>query len=175
MNLLELTLIMLPAYLANSIPVFFTGKLPMDLGKKFFDGKRIFGDGKTFKGFIAGVTLSTMLYIPIAIFLKSAYLPELSILDKIALAFLLSIGALTGDFVGSFIKRRIGLDRGESSWLMDQLLFIFVAIGFAILAFPQISNRFDAIALTLIVTITFFMHLLFNQLAYRLKLKSVPW
>ena len=175
MDIIEIILFILPAYLANSIPVIFTGKTPMDFGRKFIDKRRLLGDGKTYRGFMAGIFMATVIYMPVSYFLGKYYLPELSFFDKVNLAFIMSVGALIGDLAGSFIKRRLNLDRGQPSWLMDQLFFLFTAIIFAIAAYPQTAMHIDAIAIIVLVISTFALHLLFNQLAYRLKLKSVPW
>src|SRR4030067_2741413 len=43
-----------PAYCANAAPVLAGGGLPMDFGKSFFDGKRILGKNKTWRGFFFG-------------------------------------------------------------------------------------------------------------------------
>ena len=44
----------IPAYVANATPVLAGGGTKMDFGKNFFDGKRIFGNNKTFRGFFLG-------------------------------------------------------------------------------------------------------------------------
>ena len=46
--------IMLPAYLPNPVAAIFGGGTPIDLGKNFSDGKRVLGDGKTYRGLIFG-------------------------------------------------------------------------------------------------------------------------
>ncbi len=43
-----------PAYCANATPVLAGGGTKMDFGKNFYDGKRIFGNNKTFRGFFFG-------------------------------------------------------------------------------------------------------------------------
>lgn len=53
--IMELVLLILPAYFANSIPVLLGGGAPIDGGKKWNDKQRLFGDGKTVRGFFAGV------------------------------------------------------------------------------------------------------------------------
>lgn len=55
---------MLPAYIPNNAAVIFGGGKPVDLGKKW-KGKRILGDGKTWRGSIgrtaAGATVALLL------------------------------------------------------------------------------------------------------------------
>ena len=46
---------MLPAYVPNSAAAVFGGGTPIDFGKTCGDGRRIFGDGKTHRGFFGGV------------------------------------------------------------------------------------------------------------------------
>ena len=61
-----------PAFFANG-GMTFTGKgNPIDRGKNFIDGKRIFGDGKTWSGLIGGILsgifigfVFTLLFIPV--------------------------------------------------------------------------------------------------------------
>ena len=42
--------IVVPAYMANGFALLLGGGKPLDCGKKFSDGRRIFGEGKTVKG-----------------------------------------------------------------------------------------------------------------------------
>ncbi|GAI48998.1 unnamed protein product, partial [marine sediment metagenome] len=50
----------LPAYVANATPVVLGGGKPIDSGKKFTDGRPIFGAGKTWRGFVSGIATGTM-------------------------------------------------------------------------------------------------------------------
>ena len=45
---------LLPAHAANPLAVVFGGGTPMDFGRSLRDGKRILGDGKTWRGFVGG-------------------------------------------------------------------------------------------------------------------------
>jgi len=47
--------IMLPAYLPNPVAAVTGGGTPVDFGRSFPDGRRVLGDGKTYRGFICGV------------------------------------------------------------------------------------------------------------------------
>src|SRR3990172_345640 len=44
----------LPAYVANPAAVLFGGGRPVDGGRVLADGHRLFGDGKTWRGFAGG-------------------------------------------------------------------------------------------------------------------------
>jgi CDP-2,3-bis-(O-geranylgeranyl)-sn-glycerol synthase len=145
----------LPAYIANATPVIFKGKKPIDFGKNFIDGKRIFGDGKTFEGFISGLFFGTLTGI---------------IMGSPFRGFLLSFGALIGDLIGAFIKRRLGIPRGKPAPLLDQLDFIFGALLLSSVFYPIELG----IALFIII-ITPPIHLISNIFAYLFKLKNYPF
>ena len=49
--------LILPAYIANGSAVLVGGGTPIDFGKTWRDGKRILGDGKTWRGLFAGAIL----------------------------------------------------------------------------------------------------------------------
>jgi CDP-2,3-bis-(O-geranylgeranyl)-sn-glycerol synthase len=83
---------------------------------------------------------------------------------------LLSVGALTGDLVGSFIKRRIGLARGDPAFLLDQLGFLVFALLFTYPFFHLSSTM----AIFLLI-VTPGLHLGTNVLAYKLGLKDRPY
>ena len=44
----------LPAYVANASAKLIGGGIPVDFGKTWKDGKRILGDGKTWRGLLFG-------------------------------------------------------------------------------------------------------------------------
>ena len=48
--------------------------------------------------------------------------------EGILIGFLLGFGALLGDALGSFLKRRLGIGRGKPAPILDQLDFIIVAL-----------------------------------------------
>lgn len=170
----------LPAWFANGMPLIFGGGTPIDLGKNFRDGKRILGDGKTIRGFIAGllsgiiVTYIQTLFIPQTLDLIQEYTiltPNVYeiINTNLLRGCLLSLGALFGDLLGSFIKRRRGMKRGEMFLGMDQLGFIIFAILFAL---PVIQP--DVIFVLILLGISFIAHILANVISYLIGIKNEP-
>lgn len=172
MDLLQLILFILPAYVANASPVILGGKTPIDLGQQFSDKKRIFGKSKTIRGFIAGVAAGTIAGAILAFFPQ--FLPTLSFNDKLLVSFLLSFGAMAGDLFGSFLKRRSGMESGQESLVSDKLWFL---VGALLFAAPVFVNKItlELIDIILLAVLTFFLHIIFNRLAHFLKLKKVPW
>jgi len=151
-----------PAYCANAIPVITGGGRPLDCGKKFFDGKPIFGKNKTFKGFFSGLVVGTAVGS-----VESAFFGY-----DIAFGLLLSFGALFGDLFGAFVKRRLGLAPGDLLPVIDQVDFI---IGAVLFSFP-ISPPMKSVELIItVLIITPPIHLLTNFAAYKVGLKKNPW
>jgi len=164
--IIEALAFILPAYCANALPVITGGGLPIDFGKNFFDGKPIFGKNKTFRGFFSGLVVGTAVG-----FVESTFLNYPKGVQGVLFGFLLSLGALSGDLTGAFIKRRLGLNPGDLLPVIDQVDFIVGAILFSIPL--RIVLRPELIIAVLIVTLP--IHLLTNFVAYKLGLKSNPW
>lgn len=174
-ELLKAFWILIPAYAANGFPPLAKGKHPMDFGRKFFDGRRLLGDGKTFEGFTLGLIagtaygmLETILYPSINAYanLYGVSFPYMSVI----IGFMIALGALCGDLAGSFVKRRLRMPRGADAPLLDQLNFVVGAIVFAY-AFTQISLAMILIMLV----ITPIIHRFVCIIGHLLKLKQVPW
>jgi CDP-2,3-bis-(O-geranylgeranyl)-sn-glycerol synthase len=122
----------LPAYLANIAPVLARGHfeftaLPID-GGRFFRGKRILGDHKTWRGIAAGVVAGTAVYAVQVALYRRGVARSLALLDYsqagLLPGFLLGLGTGVGDAVKSFFKRRIGIDAGHTWIGFDQLDFL---------------------------------------------------
>ncbi len=155
-----------PAYCANGAPVLFGGGRPIDGGRRFLDGKPIFGSHKTFRGFIFGIVIGTFVGWVQEVLAPSAGLPQ----GSIALGFILSLGALVGDLIGSFIKRRLDLKPGTSLPISDQIDFVLVALLFGLLVKPATLT-----AALIIIFLTVPIHILVNVMAYLLRVKKTPW
>ncbi|MEM2948242.1 MAG: CDP-2,3-bis-(O-geranylgeranyl)-sn-glycerol synthase [Candidatus Anstonellales archaeon] len=166
-DLLTFLLLILPAYVANAVPVLLGGGMPMDFGKNFFDGKRILGDNKTIRGFFAGIFSGIIAGGAIA-FLH----PVLPLFQHVLSAFFLSFGTMCGDALGSFIKRRIGAKPGTYA-IFDSFLFILFALLFAYPFLP--SHLYSPLSIVFVLILTFALHILSNFLANRMGWKNVPW
>jgi len=125
-----------PAGLAN-VMAFASGKIPflkpfhypVDF-KLHFQGKRILGNHKTVRGFLIGTFssivatwLQAYLYHQFAWFSTWSFV-NYDEVNPILLGFLLGFGALLGDAVKSFFKRRRGLQPGRSWVPFDQIDYI---------------------------------------------------
>ena len=156
----------LPAFVANMTPVFlgkfniFGLRRPIDGGKIAWDGKRWLGDGKTWQGLI---------FAPIAGLLTGLLLSPFNYSTSF-FGFILGLGAIVGDALGSFTKRRLGMPRGANAGLLDSLDFISIALLFS---YPFGLWRPEEVLLLLIATPIF--HRFANIIGYKLKLKREPW
>ena len=190
-----LVLFILPAYFANSVPVLFGGGAPIDAGRKWGDGRRLFGEGKTVRGFFSGVLAGAAVGAVEGMFLAGGnwdiYQGAGALAGSAAAAggalaasaagspatyvlagFLLGCGTMAGDLLGSFIKRRQGLSRGKPSLVMDQLLFFALAVLFA---YPLAHGLLTLQAVLFLAVLTYIVHVGANVLANRVGLKKVPW
>ncbi len=143
----------LPSYFANMSPVIFGGGRPLDMGRRFLDGRRILGDHKTVRGFLSGVLIGTLV----------------GCLQGRSLAgFLLSLGAMVGDSTGSFIKRRLSMEPGKPAPLLDQEGFLLFSM---LMAYPV--EPLDAWSIIFLLVLTPLLHRGTNLIAHWLGLKGV--
>jgi len=159
----EAFIFIFPAYCANAVPVLAGGGLPMDFGRNFFDGRRVFGTNKTFRGFFFGWGIGFLVGIAeVIIFGLAKYGIMLSILTP--------LGALCGDLAGAFLKRRLNIAPGGLLPIVDQINFVVGAVLFSL---PLGIITWELAATVMIITPP--IHLFTNFLAFKLKLKNNPW
>ena len=154
--MLETIYIYLPAYIANATPVLLGGGPPIDGGRTWVDDQPLFGDHKTvrgtFSGIIVGIAVGILQMQPLR-------------------GVLLSVGAIGGDIVVSFIKRRIKLKPGAMFPIADQMGFIVFAV--LLVSLVQPSPTWERAVAILVATLP--IHYLTNVIAWALKLKRNPW
>lgn len=168
---------LLPAYFSNSSGLIFGGGKPVDLGKSDSNGTRWIGDGVTWKGLIAGTIVGTLtgaiqgyfggeLLIIFGEYIKTPIAVGLT--NGVLIGFLLGFGALLGDAIGSFLKRRLGIGRGKPAPILDQIDFLIVAL---ILTHPIV--HFNLYFVLIAIVLTLIIHLIANTGAYLLGIKDV--
>lgn len=175
----------LPAGVANmtpiivaKLPVLRNWNTPLDFGQSW-RGTRIFGDHKTWRGLVCGVLAGTfVLFAQVAwsdssetvgIALNGPFYLGFTDVALLRLGVALSLGALLGDAIKSFFKRRSNVPSGKSWFPFDQLDYI---VGGLLLSAPLVTltaSQYIAVVLT-----WFGMHLLFSYLGYLLHLKKDP-
>jgi len=160
-DLLSALYFLIPAYVANSTPIILGGGKAIDLGGMFIDGERIFGPNKTIRGFATGLVFGSLVGIVEELALSQGMMQR---------CVLISLGSLSGDLTGAFIKRRMKLAPGFPLPLLDQLDFILGALLFSFSIYGFNSN-----ATFIMLLITPPLHLATNTVAYALKLKNTAW
>jgi len=164
-EIIDFLIFILPCYIANATPVVlknaFPFKTPIDLRKRFLDGRRVLGEGKTYEGFISGVLVGSFIGL----------LLTLLGLHTVYGSIVLSIGAMLGDCIGSFIKRRLGVPRGKPLPLVDQLTFVITALLLYNYLIAPVRTEYYVLS----ILITLPLHVFTNWIAYIAKLKEVPW
>jgi len=151
----EISLSLLLMLLGVTLLYFKKYNWPIDFKMKSVDGNRILGDGKTMFGFLIGVICGTLVGI---------------IQGRAVLGFLLSLGTMVGDSIGSFIKRRLRVKQGKNAPLIDDTIFVIVAFFFV---YPFYSFPFYYLPLSVVAAPI--LHKIANIFAHKVKLKEVPW
>lgn len=171
-----------PVIVANSLPTILA-KLkwleflnhPIDCKICLFK-QPLFGQTKTWRGFIIGI-IGGVLFIFMQRYLNR-YFPTLANISIInyesqmifLYGFLMSFGALFGDLVKSFIKRRFNKPPGEKWWPWD---IVDSTIGslFFVSMFVKLGTQMIVVCLVLGPII----HALTNVVGFKLKIKDVWW
>ncbi len=174
LTILQALYFFLPAYLANMAPVF-AHALKLPLGYPV--STQYFGDHKTVRGIISGVVVAlVVVYVQKILLIEGyAFAQELSLLEYGTISVLLygfafGLGALVGDLVKSFFKRRLEREPG-SPWVpFDQLDFV---LGALIFLYPLYQLEFKYVVVLLLATPA--LHFSANVLGYLLNLKRVWW
>ena len=167
---------MLPAYISNISGLALGGGVPVDMGKNFTDNRRIIGNGVTWRGLIAGTITGTIVgglqayFNGYLLVVTNGSFPIMftNLEFGLLIGFLLGFGALLGDAAGSFLKRRINIDRGKPAPILDQLDFV---AGALILSSLLIS--FDLSFILVACVLSIILHVSTNMIAYLLGIKDV--
>jgi CDP-2,3-bis-(O-geranylgeranyl)-sn-glycerol synthase len=184
--------LIIPAYIANASALLIGGGKPIDFGKKYKDGKRILGDGKTWRGLIAGtfIGMTAGFGLSVAAIYSDMYNFPIKLSDftgfpiMIPLIFSVCFGALMGDIIESFFKRRIGRKRGEDWIPFDQLDFILGVLFFSFLISTIVNllgfypsnwflENFTIYHILVLLIVTPFIHLFSNFVHKKVKRKNI--
>jgi len=172
--ILKILWLILPAGVANMSPVLFKWinflNKPVDFGFKTKDEKFLFGKNKTYRGFFFGTLLGILIfYIQVRLY---SFAQEYTFFDYtkvnwFLIGFLLSFGALLGDLIESFFKRRVGIESGKEWIPFDQIDWILGALF--LLSF-QIWLGWKIFFLTILIW--GILHPIVNLIGYWLKIKK---
>ena len=157
---------------------------PMDGGRNFVDGRRIFGDNKTWKGFLGYILLNMLCMVLWGFVCGAAGLEGYNFFYQNAAntpAGNLLIGMLLGlaygvfELPNSFLKRRLDIVPGKSLKGAAKVFFVF---------FDQADSVFGCVLVVCLyapMTVGFYLlyvvvgaatHIVINMLLYFLKLRK---
>ena len=169
--------LMLPAYVPNNVAVLAGGGRPIDGGRRW-SGRRVLGDGKTWRGTVAGTAAGAGLALVLNVTagdVGSTIGVDLPTFPA-AVVLALPLGAMCGDITASFLKRRTGRKRGAPFPLVDQLDFVVLALAFAFVAAPGwFLDAFTPAVLVVVLVLTPILHVGTNVFAFTVGLKEEPY
>ena len=167
------------------LPVLSRLKMPIDCGKNFADGRRIFGDNKTWKGFIGDMILGMFMTVIWGFVCKAS--PALESHDFFYLEhdnsvfYNLLCGLLTGfayalfELPNSFLKRRMGIEPGKTMKGWQKVLFIFLDQADSIFGCVLVVCIFHPLPVWfyfVYVAVGAATHIIFNMLLYFAHLRK---
>ena len=150
--------------IANKVPALNKWKTPLDFGKTW-RGKRLLGDNKTWRGLVSGTVVGAVS----AVIISKLNANTVVTIAPLYAGMLLGFGALAGDAVESFFKRRLGFKPGQPWFPFDQIDYI---LGALLVILPFVSLPLWSVAT--IVVVYFGLHLLTAYLGYLLNFKDGP-
>lgn len=164
--------------------LFPTLQKPIDCKKNFVDNKRIFGDHKTWKGFLGYIILNVILSVIIGLIYKLTNISHLSFAYQFhenTIPFNALFGFLTGlawalfELPNSFIKRRIGIKPGKNPEGWKRIFFIIFDQADSIFGICLVLCLFYPMSAGLYFFYVFVgsaTHIIFNMLLYFVGLRK---
>lgn len=153
-------IILLPAMIANMTPVL--------IKMKYWNtsiNESTFGKNKTWRGFLGAIVIGTLSYF---ILEKFNFIDSVNDSNLIIfIGFLFSFGAIGGDLIKSFLKRKMGINPGENWMPWDQIDYI---LGMIIMTYFIYQYTFSQIVFLLILGGT--VSALTHRMGYMIKMNS---
>ena len=157
---------------------------PMDFKKNFIDGKRIFGDNKTWKGFFGYIILNILCSVLLGFVWNISNLNNMNffylnipntIYNNCIIGLLLGLGYSLFELPNSFLKRRINIEPGKTSKGIKKLFFIFLDQADSVIGCCLVLSLFYPMTLlffAMYILLGAFTHIVFNILLYFLGLRK---
>jgi len=157
---------------------------PMDGGKNFIDGKRIFGDNKTWKGFIGYILINVVCMVVWGLIGKTVQIEDYILfyertantpLGNVLIGLLLGMAYGLFELPNSFLKRRLGITPGKTINGLMKVFFIFLDQADSVFGCVLVVCLFVPMSLRfyfLYVILGAVTHIIINMLLYFLKLRK---
>jgi CDP-2,3-bis-(O-geranylgeranyl)-sn-glycerol synthase len=161
--------------LTNKIPGFKKWQAPID-GGRMYRGRALLGPHKTWRGLVSGLVMATaVLWLQQLLVVRTGWAVSLvgnvdyAHLPTLVLGPLFGLGAIGGDAIESFFKRRLRIPSGDSWIPFDQLDYI---IGGILVSLPFVLLRPALYGWMLVLY--FVIHLGSSYLGWRTGFKERP-
>ncbi|UUX34652.1 CDP-archaeol synthase [Fundicoccus culcitae] len=157
--------------------------VPMDRGKRLWDGNRLFGDNKTWKGFLGmivfGIIFQLLWSIPFLLipqmnqyhYIYADYPNQLTL--NIGFGFQLGLAYVLFELPNSFIKRRLNILPGKTSTnKILKVIFIWVDQADSIIGCTWVISLYvhlSGLEWAGFIVLGSLTHILINGLLYQLK------
>lgn len=159
-------------------------KTPMDFNKKFADNKRVFGDHKTWKGFIGYIVFNIIFAIIFGYVWKITKLEHLNFFYinhvntfsyNMLIGFLLGLFYALFELPNSFLKRRLDIKPGKKAPGRKKIFFIILDQADSVFGVALVVWMFYPIGIwvyMLYIVIGTVTHLLINMMLYFMHLRK---
>ncbi|SFK38302.1 CDP-2,3-bis-(O-geranylgeranyl)-sn-glycerol synthase [Nitrosomonas aestuarii] len=129
---------------------------PVDFGYVFFDNKRLLGNSKTWRGLIVAIATTSLFALLLGYSIETGLL--------------IASGAMSGDLLSSFVKRRLGMRPSSMAPFLDQIPeSLFPAL--------LVMQAFDLTALNILYLVSLFVifELTVSRLLYEIGIRKRPY
>jgi len=162
-------------------------KKPMDMGRNFTDGRRIFGDNKTWKGFLGYLLFNTIFSVIWGSVCSVAGIDHLNffyvdhdntLLFNIITGFLIGCGYALFELPNSFLKRRLDITPGKTISGFWKFFFVFLDQADSVFGCALVVWLFYDLGIVLYlayVLVGALTHIILNVLLYLAKLRKNPF
>lgn len=166
------------------LPILKAMAKPIDFGKNFADGRRLFGDNKTWKGMLGYIIFNTLFSVLWGLACTNQSLGSLNFFyqnHENTLIFNLLIGVLLGlgyslfELPNSFLKRRLDITPGKTISGFWKVFFVFLDQADSVFGVALVVWFFYPLGIGLYFLYVFVgaaTHLLLNMMLYFMHLRK---
>ena len=166
------------------LPVMKFAKIPIDGGRNFTDGRRVFGDSKTWKGLFGYVILNLLFALLWGEICRGGELESMNFfyLDhenrlgyNVLVGVLLGLGYSLFELPNSFLKRRLDISQSKEITGAKKIFFVFLDQADSVFGVALVVWMFYDLGIgnyLLYVVLGAGTHILLNMLLYFMKLRK---
>ena len=154
-------------------------EIPIDFNKRF-KKYPILGSHKTWRGAVSGIIAGMIVAFVQSLLYQISFIQEISFFDYgdsniFLFGFLISSGAVFGDLLFAFLKRRKNIKPGEPWVPFDQINYVIGAFLFLTPFLYWFDVKVGLKVWLTILILTFFLHILANHFGYWFGLQKNRW